>query len=203
MSKKHQEIFYKFNATFDASITSKWEAQVIALNMDRTKPNPYDDSECTTTLQDVRLELTHEEVSNAETGIAFINNLTLTKFLMQGFELEEQQNILKSEVSKLGNTAISKDLADLYDKQIALAAKIFKWQEAQLIYMPEVKNIVDSNLEPNTNMPVDIELASLYLPSALPEHLQTTTIIQKAAQSELKLRIAQANDALAYIRRHL
>ncbi|KAF8984861.1 hypothetical protein BDQ17DRAFT_1393808 [Cyathus striatus] len=204
MSEKHKKIFDKFNATFESSITAECEAQVIAWNMDHTKPNPYDDPECTTTLQDVRLELTREDVATTEKGIISKHKLTLTKFLIKGFELEEQQHLLKIEVSKLKNNPGSKDLADIEDKCIALAAKISKWQEIQLTYMPEVKTIFTSNLEENTNeMPEEIELIPLYLPSALPAQLHTSSTIKKAVQSELKLRLAQANDALAYIRHYL
>ncbi|KAF8991837.1 hypothetical protein BDQ17DRAFT_1432817 [Cyathus striatus] len=204
MSEKHEEIFQKFNATFNTSITEEWEAQVIAWVMDHTRPNPYDEPEYTTSLQDVRLELTREELANSGTEIALKHKITLTKLLIQGFELEEQQHLLKIEVSKLKDNPISKDLADLQDKQIALASKIFKWQELQLTYMPEIKHLIASNMEANTDeMAAKIELVPLYLPSELPAQLHTVLIIKKAAQIELKLRLAQASGALANIWRHL
>ncbi|KAF8987546.1 hypothetical protein BDQ17DRAFT_1335001 [Cyathus striatus] len=151
MSEKHEEIFQKFNATFNTSITEEWEAQVIAWEMDHTRPNPYDEPE-------------------------------------YRFELEEQQHLLKIKVSKLKDNPISKDLADLQDKRIALASKIFKWQELQLTYMPEIKHLIASNMEANTDeMAAKIELVPLYLPSELPAQLHTVLTIKKAAQIELKL----------------
>ncbi|KAF8976702.1 hypothetical protein BDQ17DRAFT_1454822 [Cyathus striatus] len=173
--QKHNEIFEKFNATFSTAMTDKWKYQIKAWNDNHIGPNPYHETEHTTKLQDQKKFLKHK--------------ITLTKFILLAFELEEQ--ILKLEVSKMKKNPTTKKQADLQDKYISLGTQIQKWQEVQLIYMPEVEIEYEST--------VTTELIPINLPSRIPMNLQKLPEIQKVANSEFQLCKAQAEDALTEI----
>ncbi|KAF8999310.1 hypothetical protein BDQ17DRAFT_1328384 [Cyathus striatus] len=116
MSQKHDEIFKKFNATFSTAMTDKWECQIKAWNENHIGSNPYHETEHTNRLQDVRLALTNEEAEAVEKGTLPKHKITLTKFILLAFELEEQQQILKLEVSEMKKNPTAKKQADLQNK---------------------------------------------------------------------------------------
>ncbi|KAF9470706.1 hypothetical protein BDN70DRAFT_939490 [Pholiota conissans] len=91
MRKKHAEIFQTFTETFKVETIAKWRKMVDDWIDDRTKPNPYEEPNNTTTLQDVRLELAKEDAEAASSGISPPHKISLTEFLTDGLELEEQQ----------------------------------------------------------------------------------------------------------------
>jgi hypothetical protein len=110
MSKKHKNAFEQFNATFDQNSVAKWEQMVAAWDADITQPNPYKEStigniSCyisdthkmlianftDTTTADVQLELAREESADAQRGNSYLHETTVSHFLSQGLELEEQQ----------------------------------------------------------------------------------------------------------------
>lgn len=102
-------------------------------------------------------------------------------------------------------TPTSKQQADLQDKRTTLIRRIQRWREVQLTYIPCVGPILAAALcvTTETDTPF-IELAehtSLHLPSSLPQHLRESPSISHVVEKEKRLRIAQADDALADIRR--
>jgi hypothetical protein len=104
-------------------------------------------------------------------------------------------------------------LKDLHEKRITLHRRIQGWREAQLVYMPCVASLLASSAingfdinSPIPPLPSErVENMSLWLPSSLPTsmpaQLRTTGLSPGLLDKETKLRLAQADDALAEIRR--
>jgi hypothetical protein len=99
-------------------------------------------------------------------------------------------------------------LKDINEKRIALHRRIQAWREAQMVYMPCVASLltpsstiaeVDSgSLERVENIPLWLPSS---LPASMPSQLRATGILPGLVEKETKLRLAQADDALAEIRR--
>lgn len=96
--------------------------------------------------------------------------------------------------------------AETQEKQNALHHRIRQWQTLQDIYMPMVAQLRTSSAmaaddgedEGTTRITKDTNLS---LPSALPIHLRSSEALHELISKEKRLRIAQADDALADIRR--
>jgi hypothetical protein len=101
---------------------------------------------------------------------------------------------------------------DIHQKRVALYRRLHHWRQAQMVYMPCVASILtpsdpDAADSPSsTSLPHErVENKPLYLPSTLPatlpQQLRVTGLSPGLADKEIRLRIAQADDALAEIRR--
>jgi len=100
----------------------------------------------------------------------------------------------------------SKQLADLQTKCNALRRCILCWREIQLIYMPPVAVVLTTSTAPLLEDPDEITAAHseslpLWFPSSLPAHLHSSPDLSDIIDKEKRLRIAQADDSLAEIRR--
>lgn len=109
MSTKQTEVFKQLSATFTPETVAGWEAMVARWNKNQNTPNPYAEPKggqsysfqplcaCVTnsliesTLQDVRLELANEEATQAALGRLPRHRVSMTTFLLTGFELEDGQ----------------------------------------------------------------------------------------------------------------
>lgn len=173
-----------------------------------------------TTLQDVRLELAKDDAASSAHGLVSPHKMTLTTFLITGLDLEDQQCVLHSsfflqrltyifrrqlllEVSRMKGTQTSKTLADLEVKRTALYGQIQQWREAQLVYMPCIAPLLSQTLTTTAESP-PIEPAEsilLHLPSSLPQSLRQSPELSPVVEKERRLRVAQADEALADVRR--
>ncbi|KIL68676.1 hypothetical protein M378DRAFT_184632 [Amanita muscaria Koide BX008] len=209
MQNKHRDIFNKFSATFSSSTIEKWEKMLFDWTADPSKPNPFEEPVSATSLQDVRLELTKEDAAEAranETPRSI--KATLTSFFMTGLDLEEQQRLLRIEANQIKKSATPKQRADLEDKRTLMFRQIQRWRDIQLVYTPCVGCLLAASLsaatldgETVTVFSEPAELISLYLPSSLPTHLRQLPEMLSVVEKECRLRVAQADDALADIRR--
>ena len=102
----------------------------------------------------------------------------------------------------------SKQLADLQEKRTGLLRHIQNWRDVQLVYTPHVASLV-SQMQPAADVNVDAALPRetfaenipLFLPSSLPVHIRTLPELDDICKLERRLREAQADDALAEVRR--
>jgi hypothetical protein len=90
----------------------------------------------------------------------------------------------------------SKQKADIEDKRTSLLKLIGNWREVQLAYMPQAASYIAS-----TSVPEEAERVPLYLPLSLPPHIRNQVELHDICEKERRLREAQADDALAHIRR--
>jgi hypothetical protein len=111
---------------------------------------------------------------------------------------------LTQEIATFKGKLTPHESADVQEKRNSLAHRIQQWREIQLAYTPTVATLLVSNLT-NSDLPSpsfeNPESTNLFLPSSLPSKLRDNPTIKKIAAKELRLRIAQADDALADIRR--
>jgi hypothetical protein len=101
---------------------------------------------------------------------------------------------------------------DLHEKCIALLRRIQAWREVQMVYMPCVASLLSSSPNPgldeirtDASSTERVENITLFLPSSLPTTLppalRAIGISPDLLEKEIKLRIAQADDALAELHR--
>lgn len=104
------------------------------------------------------------------------------------------------------STKTSKQHADLQEKRNTLARRIQQWREVQLAYMPSVAVMIvraggaTGSADPDVASPSTLpENTPLYLPSALSVNVRTS--MDNIVKKELRLRMAQADEALEDVRR--
>lgn len=108
MCVKHRTAFDKFSATFSETTVKEFERRVAAWDADNTQPNPYEEPiagmplSCNrricvfmlclgTTTADVKLELAREEAADAARGVVRAHDVSISAFLTQALDIEEQQ----------------------------------------------------------------------------------------------------------------
>ena len=112
---------------------------------------------------------------------------------------------MKYDVAQGKKKLSSKESADLQEKRNALSNRIQQWRDVQLAYMPTVAPLLLQRLSqttPDGESSFIHELAEhmpLFFPSSLPVPLRDAT--QAIAVKELRLRKAQAEEALEDVRR--
>ncbi|KAG6809103.1 hypothetical protein H0H92_001589 [Tricholoma furcatifolium] len=213
MREKHRTIFAKLTKTFSTEKIEEWSQMIEEWRIDRRKPrkewtkdNPYAEPTKVANLQDVKRELAKEEAEQAAGGVLPLHDkIGPTEFISRGLELENQQCALSAELKGLKATKTPKQLADIQLKRTALQTRILHWRQAQMIYMPFVIALLasaDGLTVPNDSdsLALQPEELPLHLPSSLSPKLRET--IPSLAKKEERLRLAQADDSLAEIRRH-
>ncbi|KAG6808040.1 hypothetical protein H0H92_005612 [Tricholoma furcatifolium] len=168
--------------------------------------NPYAEPTKVANLQDVKRELAKEEAEQAAGGVLPLHEkIGPTEFLSLGLELESQQCALSVEIKGLKGAKTPKQLADIQLKRTALQTRILRWRQVQMIYMPCVVALLasaDGSTAPDSSdsLALQPEELVLHLPSSLSPKLRET--VPSLASKEERLRLAQADDSLAEIRRH-
>ncbi|EDR06772.1 uncharacterized protein LACBIDRAFT_299636 [Laccaria bicolor S238N-H82] len=202
MSEKQKEIFNKFSSTFPPETVVKWEQMVIRWEADPKAPNPYDEPEAMTTLQDVRLTLTRKETLELVSGRKPKHKVTLMGYFSMGFDIEDQQFILKAEMSRLKGKKTSKQLADLEERKSTLIRHIQIWRPVQLAYTPHVVTLLPSlhTVDDAGIHYANPESTTLFFPSSLPPEMHRLPELKEVCDAERSLREPQAHDALADIR---
>ncbi|KAH9828984.1 uncharacterized protein C8Q71DRAFT_718824 [Rhodofomes roseus] len=121
--------------------------------------------------------------------------------IIAGLEIEELQRRLRKDALNLSSTATDLQQAAIIRRRSSLQLRIDAWREFQVLYMPAVA-LLRSKEASKSSKPVNAEDTPLYLPSDI---INTDTAARNAnlESIELRLRYAQANDALEQMRRHL
>ncbi|KAF8230998.1 hypothetical protein L208DRAFT_1053501, partial [Tricholoma matsutake] len=210
MHEKHQQLFDQFSATFQPATITAWQAMINIWKEDHSKPNLYlEPGQSSTTLQDVRLELAKEDSTSAALGEVATHEISLTTFLTTGLELEEWQCIITYDIKVLKKYKTQTQLADLEEKQRTLMMHINLWREVQLAYLPStgyLVTVVYTNLlseVQSSKESLTAEAIPLFLLSSLLPNQQPSLAFAKCLLCEVRLRIAQAEDALADIWHYL
>lgn len=113
--------------------------------------------------------------------------------------------IFKHELSRTKGKKTSKQLADLEEKRSSLIQQIRIWRPIQLPYAPHVASLIPLVLGDMANDDghyySNPESMLLYLPSSLPTDISQHPELKDIRDVEHHLREAQADDALADVRR--
>ncbi|KAH8109623.1 hypothetical protein DFH11DRAFT_1469634, partial [Phellopilus nigrolimitatus] len=194
--EEHREHFKNLSQTIPQHTRDEWERMVERWNADRSQPDPYAEPVIEMTLNDVRLEFANEDAEEAERGNAPVHAVTERSFLYAGIDIEERQSFRKQSMKQYQRTSAA--AATKQQGRNTLYRQITQWRLVQDVYMPGVSAIrsqaalsADATLKGTT-----AEEMQLFLPSSVP-HLANPSL----KSMEARLRIAQADDALATIRR--
>ncbi|KAH9911955.1 uncharacterized protein BXZ73DRAFT_56696 [Epithele typhae] len=200
---------------------SQWEADLEAWQDDPTSaPDPYEEPRPTVTLKAVRLQIAEEEAIERRNGSLPPHEVSPGVFLQVGLDLEEQQRALQAMKAKMSTGENSR--AAVQEKRNTLQHCILLWQAMQGIHMPItalLRNLPDlpngptlrssptlpavSTTSPSLpSLPTLAEDIPLLLPSAIPSELRLAHLSPSLLDKALKLRLAQADDALDDIRRY-
>ncbi|TDL14820.1 hypothetical protein BD410DRAFT_845698 [Rickenella mellea] len=204
MKTKHKIQFDELSASRLPADIKKWNDMVLAWHADNTRPDPYSMPPSQgSSLAKVKLALAKEESEDATAGVLSPHEMSASTFLSAGLDLEDQQRVLQASAA----TASSKSTvqaADLQQKRIALRHRIENWRKIQAVYMPGVSaSLQDRNpSDDGTSEPANAELSQLFLPSSLPLSARTSALLGLSVK-EHRLRLAQAEDCLRQLRRHL
>ena len=112
MSTKQTEVFNQLSATFSTETIKKWESMITTWEANLKAQNPYVETGCSkcltslffsleaniiiaTTLQDVQLALAKEEAAQVTLGNLPQHKMSLSAFLIAGFELEDSQYVIQ------------------------------------------------------------------------------------------------------------
>ena len=109
--------------------------------------------------------------------------------------------VFKRELSRTKGKKTSKQLADLEEKRSALIRQIVIWRPIQLAYTPCVASLLPLDAVDSDSYYCNPESIPLYFPSSLPPEIRQCPELKEIREVEQRLREAQANDALADIRR--
>jgi hypothetical protein len=111
--------------------------------------------------------------------------------------------VFKRELSRTKGKKSSKQLADLEEKRSSLIRQIMTWRPIQLAYTPHVASLLPLVHDDTTGLGhyTNPESMPLYFPSSLPPDIRQRPELKHICEAEQRLREAQADDALADVRR--
>jgi hypothetical protein len=148
-----------------------------------------------TSMATVRLELAKEESSQQEDTLP--HETSPSVFLQVALDLEDQQRALQS-FSK-DKMTLAKE-GDIEEKRNVLRRRIQAWMEVRKVYVPVLTGDDEIDSTPMTHKTP--ELMPLKLPSSMAPALRSTCF-KGLADTECRLRLAQADDALCDLRKQL
>ena len=112
--------------------------------------------------------------------------------------------VFKRELSRTKGKKTSKQLADLEEERSSLIRQIRIWRPIQLAYTPHVASLLPlvlGDMADGEGQYSNPESMPLYLPSSLPPDISQQPELKDIRDAEHCLREAQADDALADVRR--
>ncbi|KAF7970361.1 hypothetical protein HWV62_24272 [Athelia sp. TMB] len=198
------DIFDELSADLQPQQVAAWTVAVEAWENDKKQVNPFVAVAEIVTEREVKLQLAREEGQELLNGEADILHHTLSPSvcLTAGMDLETQQRSLRIAASGLNENSTSVQRTKIQLRDNAMRRKITAWMKIQEIYMPAAAIIRAKDLTTATEGAAEVPAhdIALLLPSTLPLH---TSIDIKFFRYELRLRRAQAQDAIFTLRRNL
>ncbi|KAF9030912.1 hypothetical protein BJ165DRAFT_1411288 [Panaeolus papilionaceus] len=134
-SKRQEEIYEQLTSTFDERVIDTWSDMMDKWNNDHSAPNPYEEPQCGTSLQDVRLALAKEDAIAAEKGNGSSAKQPLGAFFWTAFDIEDRHRRNTPKPTKTRKST-TKDMADSQEKENVLRRTMRQWREDQLVYTP-------------------------------------------------------------------
>ena len=198
---------------------------------DPTKPNPYEEPETckppssfltfslliyvVVTMEQLRRELDKEEAREFSRGHTSPHAVTASTFMGNALRLEEQQyvlppmvlnettdphfrrNIRSKEKDAIRAGAVA---GGSTERRKSLVKSIREFRTIQKVYMPGLSSLLD-NADDDSRLDTNPELFKLMLPSQLSPDDRQPWCLPGIPSLEARFRYAQADDALAELRR--
>ncbi|KAJ7684861.1 hypothetical protein DFH06DRAFT_970627, partial [Mycena polygramma] len=187
--KAEQQILFDEFSREQADKVPEWKAKVDAFEEDSKKPNPYEIKLTGLSEAKVRLQFTQEEAKQAAEGVPAVHNVSPSKFVSVGLDLEDEQYA--------GTTGM---LIDLTSMRTSLNRRIAQFRKLQATYTPAALLALGE-----MDLPEDqtIENVPLILPSAMTPAQRKAGCMTGLADIEGLMRNAQCRAALACLRNQL
>ncbi|KAG1759135.1 hypothetical protein EDD22DRAFT_981161 [Suillus occidentalis] len=202
--KEHRHALQELEESIQASdlgvaSLATWTSEVVAWELDHSKPNPFESRIAAVTQAAVRLELVMQDTQDLENGssVSLHSHVTPSILISTGVDLEHAQRRLRADNGNLSQHATNEQQANILARRNSLQRRIDAWTEIQLLYMPSVSQLRATGPKPNSARPEDFQLL---LPS---DFCDLTSCDPKLLEMEWSLRFAQASDALDECRSHI
>ncbi|KAF8055893.1 hypothetical protein FPV67DRAFT_1679300 [Lyophyllum atratum] len=198
---EHVSAFTHFDAALPENDTTEWTRLVQLWESDGNNPNPFAAKVQKITENAVRLELASEEEASLREDLTSMihDDVSPSRLIAQGLELEDHQRILLRDTKSLGQHATSLQRSKIIERSNRLWRKIEAWTSIQQLYMPvaavlRAREEREGGDERVSASNINLFLPSKIIPSGAPCGTEFLTY-------EWRLRYAQAHSSLHDIRR--
>ncbi|KAF6760814.1 hypothetical protein DFP72DRAFT_988118 [Ephemerocybe angulata] len=177
----HQEL----EETLDSADVERWKLTMANWEKDPKNPSPFEMIVETPTQKVVRRVMADDETEALKTGMDFSlsSEISPSALISRGLDLEAEQRALKSQMKQVWTHSQDRELTRLQLRSNALIRKIESWYEILQLYIPS---------------------SPYNLPLWLPSEIGSRAICdRRLIEIEYDLRIAQAQEALTNVKRHL
>ncbi|KAL1671091.1 hypothetical protein EV122DRAFT_227124 [Schizophyllum commune] len=184
---------------------SKWRNMYEAYETDPASTNPFmPQVSAPPSEQAVKAQLVQEEADAARHGKAPMRATSKTTFIVAALQLEDQQRRIVA-LTKDVTIAATERQSNVQEARLAWFKKLARFRHLQELYMPGavVKIRAEEDARPADVAPPNAEDVKLWLPSELTRQGREEGCVDGLAQIEIRLRVAQAADALRKIREQM
>ncbi|KLO04959.1 hypothetical protein SCHPADRAFT_789776, partial [Schizopora paradoxa] len=202
---RHRAQHSAFSKSFSPELVSAWSLMLDEWTKDpHNAPNPFKEPEATVSIVDVRKEVNAEEAAELTRGEMPRHATSAGQLIVALLEVEEQQRVIAGlRSSTNGDKSNTRTLA-VDDKDVALRRKIALLRPIQKLYMPGIAALLNVDQDDDdAEEDQTCEEIPLYLPSGLRSDRRDAVCTRGIAEKELRFRLAQAEDALYSMRKHL
>ncbi|KAJ6487351.1 hypothetical protein DFH09DRAFT_1339464 [Mycena vulgaris] len=204
--------------SFEEEMLVEWRRMAEAWEKDGDMQNPFATAKKDQHLAAVRRALAEEAAAREAAGIEVIGavreDMHVTELIAMGIQLEEQQRVLRFDMSGTGLHPTEKQRTAMVERTSKLRRKIFAWIDIQRLFFPIVETLrkIEDAARARTagSQPVPgvkVHEITLWLPSGLKRRAGGASTEDgctvEIMTCEYRLRVGQANEALHDIRRHL
>ncbi|KAJ7126645.1 hypothetical protein C8R46DRAFT_926973 [Mycena filopes] len=161
--------------------------------------NPYEVKVAGLSEATVKLQFIEQEAEAARRGVPAVHNVSPSKFITLGLELEDEQRRIRVQavLKKANTTAMQIDLKTLRTK---LNRRILQFRKLQATYTPAALQLLEKQEIPEDALVEDIPLM---LPSGMPLEARAAGCLGGLADVEALMRHAQCGAALSCLRNQL
>ncbi|KAL1751670.1 hypothetical protein FB107DRAFT_221498 [Schizophyllum commune] len=182
-----------------------WQTMYSKYEEDDKAPNPFmAHVAAPPTEQAVKAQLAHEEADAARRGKAPVRATSKATFISAALLLEEQQRRITALAQDVTVAAIERQ-RNLQEARLAWFKRLARFRHLQELYMPGavLKIRAEDDARPPDAPPPDAEEVRLWLPSDMTRQEREEGCVEGLDQIEVRLRVAQATDALKKIREQM
>ncbi|KAF7797969.1 hypothetical protein EIP86_009176 [Pleurotus ostreatoroseus] len=175
-----------------------WKSMLKAWEQDHSQPCPYERSDSSITVDQVRLALAVEEEAALTTSTASTPEASPSGLLLAALEIEKEQIQIKLERNNPYGTASALNEAGKLERRNALRRKIRRFREQLFRLMPRLRGHLPPLVNDAPAPPVQEE--PLHLPSSLDPEVRIKVCDAKLVNAEERLREADCYEQLANLR---
>ncbi|KAJ7280892.1 hypothetical protein C8J57DRAFT_1057508 [Mycena rebaudengoi] len=204
--------------SLDKAAVDEWTAMAEAWEKDAAQANPFETQQKDTHLAKVRYELAREaaarEAAGEDDDDEVRADMHVTEFVAMGMQLEEQQRVLGFDVAQTGQHPTDDQRRIMVERTSKLRRKILAWMEIQAQFFPVVTRLRELEDRARTVTAktqvvpgILVQEMALWLPSSLMNRPGASEgdgrCKDSVLESEYRLRVGQAHEALYEMRRQL